>query len=163
MQDTTESRTESRHVVARCTMALTTFLLGGSLLAACSDDYPAKDVAQDSDQAKDSDDAEDTTPARDAGRWDTGGDAGRRDAGPRFTCPSAPTLGECGMCANDSCCQERGTLENDGAPLYDCFQACASGNKTCQTSCLDRYPALVPYFRALGQCLNSYCEVECGE
>jgi hypothetical protein len=163
MLRTTESRSTNRRVLRWCAMPLTALLLGGSLAGACADNYPAKDVREDAgDDTDDTDDTDDAKPTRDAGARDAGRDATTRDAGPKYTCPSPATLGECGMCANDSCCEERGVLENDGRLLSDCVQAC-SINTTCATSCLQRYPALVPFYRAFGQCLNNYCEVECGD
>jgi hypothetical protein len=125
-------------------MARVSAVAAVSLLSACMDSYPAM--------------GEPTPVVVDAGVRD----AGKRDAGSTgsYVCPPPQGASSCGLCFNDSCCQELGALQNDGAALWECVLDC-DGTASCQTSCSTRFPKLAPLLRDFNACGDKNCGREC--
>ena len=70
----------------------------------------------------------------------------------------------CASCVNTSCCAESTACSSD--PLCSPFATCLGGCKgdpACRSQCLlDTHPGPGSSFPALGACLASSCETECG-
>jgi hypothetical protein len=84
---------------------------------------------------------------------------------PGSACGFTPSLVEaCSTCLNAACCNEIYDASQDPEfwALGQCWQACASGDTTCQNACYAQFPSGYQKETAWVGCGSANCATECG-
>lgn len=129
-----------------CRATSATVLAASSLMMACARDYSGMPAALPDAGP---------TQKRDAGSTT------EPSTGDQYSCTPRATDSDCTICLDDSCCQEKGELQNDGKPLWDCLVACKTLNDACIDRCTTRFPQDAPLLAQWAACSSDNCHAEC--
>jgi hypothetical protein len=94
----------------------------------------------------------------------SGGDAGVPPADAGMCGGYGSSNPTCNACLDGSCCTQASACgaSADCSTLFNCVQACAQGDATCQNTCATNSPNGVATYNAFIDCMNTNCTTACG-